>query len=96
MTEVHMLIGKGHTGDEGELETVNVCLYKQVLTSSSIVIIEKLCTVFVTFIHSAHLGPEPAVVKVQGLDSMNDDPAAVAVLFAKLCLTDASDRYVRL
>lgn len=41
----------------------------------------------------AHLGSEPAVVKVQGIDCMNDDPSAVKVLFAKLHLTDSSNRY---
>ena len=49
-----------------------------------------LCSVF----YSTHLGTEPAIVKVQGLDCMNDDPSSISVLFAKLRLTDSSNRYV--
>lgn len=40
------------------------------------------------------LGSDPAVICVEGLECMNDDPTAVNVLFAKIFLSDGSDRSV--
>ena len=31
---------------------------------------------------------------LEGVDTMNDDPTAVNVLFAKVVLSDHSDRYI--
>jgi len=35
---------------------------------------------------------EPMTVCVRGLEYMNDDPSSVDVLYAKVSLTDGSDR----
>ena len=40
------------------------------------------------------LGSDPVVVCVEGVDTMKDDPSAVDVLFARVFLTDKSDRCV--
>ena len=40
------------------------------------------------------LGSEPAVVCVEGVQCMNDDPTAVDVLYARIFLSDKSDRFV--
>ena len=41
---------------------------------------------------SGHLGSEPAVLSLRGVECMNDDPSKVDVLYAKVSLTDGSDR----
>ena len=38
------------------------------------------------------LGGDPAVMCVEGVECMNDDPSSVDVLYAKVFLTDQSDR----
>ena len=38
------------------------------------------------------LGNEPAMMCVEGVDTMKDDPTAVDILFAKVFLTDKSNR----
>lgn len=40
------------------------------------------------------LGSESAVLCVEGIDTMKDDPTAVDVLFARVQLTDSSNRSV--
>lgn len=40
------------------------------------------------------LGGEPAVMCIEGVDLMNDDPTAVDVLFAKVTLSDKSNRLI--
>ena len=43
---------------------------------------------------SVHLGSKPAVISLSGVECMKDDPSAVDVLFARVNLTDSSDRCV--
>jgi len=39
------------------------------------------------------LGDEMPIIALHGVECMKDDPTAVDVLFAKVSLTDSTDRY---
>lgn len=41
---------------------------------------------------SPNLGTDPVVISLCGVECMKDDPSAVDVLYAKVCLTDGTNR----
>ena len=41
---------------------------------------------------SPNLGTDPVVISLRGVECMKDDPSAVDVLYAKVCLTDGTNR----
>ena len=43
---------------------------------------------------SPNLGTDPVVISLRGMECMKDDPSAVDVLYAKVCLTDGTDRLI--
>ena len=74
---------RGSKSDEGMFEAISVSCHA---------LADRALWIHCYVLYSVHLGSEPAIVKVQGLDCMNDDHSAVSVLFAKIQLTDSSDR----
>ena len=43
---------------------------------------------------SPNLGTDPVVISLHGVECMKDDPSAVDVLYAKVCLTDGTNRLI--